>query len=165
MKNNDWLLTLVGMVVLGGLIWGFTTYDESLTSNNTDGTEVEDQLSGEKPALHLEVAGTTEEHRQGLSGRESLPEDTGLLFVFNSSRRHGIWMKDMNFPIDIMWLDEKRCLLDYEAAASPDTFPQVFRPDEPAQFVLETNSGFVDKYQLERGECITDVFDIKATGE
>ena len=51
--------------------------------------------------LSIEIADTADERIRGLSGRPSLPEGTGLLFIFDTQGLHGIWMKDMSFPIDM----------------------------------------------------------------
>ncbi len=105
----------------------------------------------------LEVAQTEEERVKGLSGRENLPEDTVLLFVFPTVSDHGIWMKDMFFSIDIIWMDEELVVVDYRKDVSPDTFPEIFYPEHPAKYVLEANTGFVEDYNLEFG----DYFELK----
>ena len=56
--------------------------------------------------IYIEIAKTTAELTRGLSGRPTLAENSGLFFIFPNSGIHGIWMKDMDFPIDIIWLDE-----------------------------------------------------------
>ena len=53
------------------------------------------------------IADSDVERKRGLSGRPNLVDGTGMLFVFKESGEHGIWMKDMRFPIDILWLDER----------------------------------------------------------
>jgi hypothetical protein len=55
-------------------------------------------------AINIEIVETGEDRSRGLSGREGLEPDSGMLFVFESPGRHGIWMRDMNFPIDILWI-------------------------------------------------------------
>ncbi len=58
-----------------------------------------------RTALHVFIADTSEKRTRGLSYRESLGKNQGMLFVFEEVGRHGIWMKEMKFPIDILWLD------------------------------------------------------------
>lgn len=86
-----------------------------------------------------EVSDTRSEQIKGLSGRASIGKMEGMLFVFEELGRHGIWMKDMNFPIDILWLDEDKKIIHIEENVSPDTYPTVFRPDGEALYVLEVN--------------------------
>ena len=54
--------------------------------------------------ISVELAKTTEEHEQGLSGRKLLPKNTGMYFIFPELSRHYFWMKDMNFPLDMVWI-------------------------------------------------------------
>lgn len=92
--------------------------------------------------LPVEVADTPAKRELGLSERESLQEDSGLLFVFQSDEEWGIWMKDMRFPIDIIWASKEGVVVHVEKNVSPETFPEVFSPDVPARYVLEVNAGF-----------------------
>ena len=99
----------------------------------------------------VEVADTHIKRTQGLSEREELSEDSGLLFVFEKSDRHGIWMRDMHFPIDIIWIGEDGRIVDIKQNVSPDTYPQIFQPQEPARYVLEVNAGFTEQHGIEIG--------------
>jgi len=64
-----------------------------------------------------------------------------MLFVFENPGIHGIWMKDMKFPIDIIWLDKDMSVISKELNVSPDTYPQVFYPSREAYYVLEVKAG------------------------
>lgn len=91
---------------------------------------------------------------KGLSGRKSLPPDTVMLFVFYTSDKYGIWMKDMNFPIDIIWLDENKKIVKIKENVSPNTFPETFFPPTPSLYIIEANAGFVDENSLLVGNSI-----------
>src|SRR3990167_3839192 len=54
--------------------------------------------------IYIEIADTSEKRAQGLSNRDSLPEDHGMLFIFDTYQKSAFWMKDMRFPIDIIWI-------------------------------------------------------------
>ena len=90
----------------------------------------------------------------GLGNRDSLDQDMGMLFVFPAPERHGIWMKNMRFPIDIFWIDELGKIVDIEENILPDTFPTVFLPKETDRYVLETNAGFAKKEKIKRGDTL-----------
>ena len=77
-----------------------------------------------------------------------------MLFVFDAPSRYGFWMKDMNFAVDIVWIDERSRVIDVEKEVTPETFPQVFYPDQPVKYVLELPTGAVDKYQIATGTVI-----------
>lgn len=103
-------------------------------------------------AIEVTVADDKEERIQGLSGVAELGDFEGKLFVFDEADFHGIWMKDMYIPIDILWFDEELRLVHEERNVTPDTYPDVYIPDEPARFVLETNAYFIDSLRVQEGE-------------
>ncbi len=103
----------------------------------------------------VEVLKTEEEKLRGLSGRESIPEDTVLLFVFEEEGFHGIWMKEMLFGIDIVWLDKDFYVVDYKKDVLPETFPDVFYPEEPAMYVVEGRAGLVESSNIVLGDNLS----------
>lgn len=90
--------------------------------------------------------------QKGLSGRKSLAEKEGMLFVFTRLGKHEFWMKDMNFSIDIIWFNEEGKIVHIERSVSPSTYPRVFAPQSDALYVLEINSGLSDKIGLKMGD-------------
>ena len=88
-----------------------------------------------------EVAQSDEKRALGLSGRQSLEKGKGVLFVFPNDRMYGIWMKDMKFPIDIIWLDSAKQIIHIEKNVQPESYPETFRPGSPARYVLEIPAG------------------------
>ncbi len=103
-------------------------------------------LGSEK--ILIEKVTTVEAQKMGLSGRFILPVKTGMLFVFETPMKHGIWMKDMRFPIDIYWFDKDFKLIDNEMSVNPNTYPNVFYPDQDGLYVLETLQGQLDIQSL-----------------
>ena len=89
------------------------------------------------------VAMTDKARTKGLSGAKQLPEDKAMLFVFEEDDKHGVWMKDMNIPVDVVWLDQKRRVIHTMSGVSPKSYPEVYRPDRPARYVIEFASGTV----------------------
>ncbi len=102
-------------------------------------------------SLRIELATTTVAQEQGLSGRTNIPEGYGMLFVFNEADRYGFWMKDMLVPIDIFWLDEHRQVVSFISNLATSTYPNVFYPSAPAQYVLETRAGFAGLHTIATG--------------
>lgn len=105
-------------------------------------------------AIKVQIADSIQERTQGLSGTERLDDGHGLFFIFDTEDRHGIWMKDMNYSIDIIWFDRFGQIIHIEENVSPDTYPKVFRPESAALYVLEVNAGFVDQENLMMGDSI-----------
>lgn len=104
--------------------------------------------------IALSVADTEAERVRGLSGKERLIDGEGMLFVFTSESRYRFWMKEMNFPIDIIWLSEDGMIVDMHTDVSPSTYPEVFRPREPVRYVLELPAGFAKANNLKIGDRI-----------
>jgi uncharacterized membrane protein (UPF0127 family) len=104
--------------------------------------------------VFIEQATTSEAILKGLSGRESLGSDQGMLFVFSVSDRYRFWMPDMNFPLDMIWLDTNKKVVDVTHNAVPlvdKTKPVFYRPSVPAQYVLEVNAGFAKSHDIVPG--------------
>jgi len=119
-------------------------------------------------SVQVDLALTEAEQAQGLSGRQSLLEDEGMLFVFDKPGNYLFWMKDMNFPIDIIWLapseggDVSKVKVDYiKKNADPKLFPETYGPgdnDLNAKYVLEVTAGFADKNNLKDGDSVEFVY-------
>ena len=105
--------------------------------------------------MHFEVAKTDEAKKRGLGGRESIPENYGMLFVFSTLGTYGFWMKDMLIPIDIIWLSDTGEILGIEENASPDSYPKVFYPPVSVPYVLETRAGESERKGWEIGTVIS----------
>ncbi len=107
--------------------------------------------------LTVEIANTPAAQQEGLSGRTSLAQDHGMLFVFDHEDYWGFWMIDMKFPLDIIWFNSSRQAVFIEQNLQPCT-PQncpVFTPDTKAMYVLEVNAGFVMAHQIGLGTTFT----------
>lgn len=111
--------------------------------------------------IRAEIADTPEKKARGLSGRAALGENEGMLFVFEKPGIYSFWMKDMNFPIDIIWLDEYFRVVDISADAEPSSFPNLFTPSAPAQYALEVPGGFAQQH-ITIGEYVK--FALKSDG-
>jgi uncharacterized membrane protein (UPF0127 family) len=93
--------------------------------------------------IYVDLADTDEERVIGLGKREVMAASQGMLFKFNQDRKWRVWMKDMNFGIDILWLDKDGRVVDIKEFVYPDTYPESFEPVEDARYILEVITGFV----------------------
>lgn len=101
--------------------------------------------------IPVEVADTDTERTKGLSGRTTLEGGHGLLFSFDKPGLYGFWMKDMQFPIDIIWIDDKWTAVGVEKGARPNSFPQIFYPAREVRYVLEMNAGEAERFSIAPG--------------
>lgn len=102
----------------------------------------------------VSIAADAAERRQGLSGTAPLREREGKLFIFPQSDRYGFWMKDMNYPIDILWFNAMGVLVHTEVEVQPDTYPTTFTPNVPARYVLEVAAGEASRLGLAVGDTL-----------
>ena len=110
--------------------------------------------------VEVKYANSKSERANGLSNVESLPENSGLLFIFEEPQTQpSFWMKDMNFPIDIIWISaDKVVQIDYDVPPpepnTPDNELTVYSPKQPVDYVLEVNGGFSSKNNIEVGNSV-----------
>lgn len=110
--------------------------------------------------ISAEIADEAPEQSKGLSDRESIASNSGMLFVYKNPEIRRFWMKGMKFPIDIIWINESRVvdiLLDAKPPEpnTPDSNLTIYQPNEPVDKVLEVNSGFVNVHGITIGDNIT----------
>lgn len=100
----------------------------------------------------LRVARTASELERGLSGTASLAPDEAMLFVLPARGSAGVWMKDMAYPIDIMWLDDRMSVVDVLRSAQPSSYPKtIYTPSSPSTFVVEMADGTVARHGITPG--------------
>ena len=92
---------------------------------------------------------------QGLSGVTKLPQSSGMLFTFPVSGIYGFWMKDMNFPLDMVWIDSKKKVVSISEYVTPETFPTSFYPTAPVAYVLEINGYAAKKFGIATGTALS----------
>ncbi|OGZ31936.1 MAG: hypothetical protein A3H02_00415 [Candidatus Niyogibacteria bacterium RIFCSPLOWO2_12_FULL_41_13] len=104
--------------------------------------------------ISVELADDSPKQTRGLSGKDKLKENNGMLFIYDKPEIRSIWMKDMKFPIDIIWVDENKKIIGVENGVKPESYPKSFESPGPVKYILETNSGFAEKYGLKPGALV-----------
>ena len=104
--------------------------------------------------LKVDLATTAKAQEQGLSGRKSLKENEGMLFVFDHMDKYSFWMKDMNFPLDIIWIADDFHVVYIKKNALPESYPETFTPSQDAKYILEVNASFSEKNNLKVGDGV-----------
>lgn len=132
--------SVILVIFLGVLLWSdeVTQHQQKIV------------LGGEE--INVILADTPVFQERGLSGRTELKENEGMLFVFTSPARLGFWMKDMLFPIDIIWFDAEQKIVDVWENAQPRSYPEIRTPKKDAQYVLEVPAHFVQRHNIEFGQ-------------
>ncbi len=104
--------------------------------------------------VEASVADSMSERIKGLSETPFLPDGVVKLFAFGTPGEHSIWMKDMNYSLDIIWVSKEGVIVHIEKNISPDTFPTAFSTPTPAWYVIEAAAGFVDTNKIVRGDKV-----------
>ncbi len=103
----------------------------------------------------VEIVQTPETRIQGLSFRESLGGDEGMLFVFEESGNYSFWMKDMKFPLDIIWINENFEVVYIEQGVPVcEGFCEIYSSPYDSKYVLEVQSGIVKKKNIFIGDLL-----------
>ncbi|MFH1507762.1 MAG: DUF192 domain-containing protein [Candidatus Omnitrophota bacterium] len=103
--------------------------------------------------VQVEVVDSPEDRSRGLMFRDKLGEKEGMLFIFDERGRHNFWMKNMQFPIDIIWINQDKVIVDIRKNIPPckNECPS-YTPQINAKYVLEVNAGFIEKNKIGIGD-------------
>jgi uncharacterized membrane protein (UPF0127 family) len=116
---------------------------------------------GERVPVGVEIADTDAERQTGLMGRTVLPEDAGMLFVFEGEQALSFWMRDTLIPLSIAYIDAQGRIVDIQDMEPLDDVPPHYVSAEPARYALEVNQGFFE----ERGVTVGDLVELPVQGE
>lgn len=105
--------------------------------------------------LNVEVVTTPELTAKGLSGRASLCWECGMLFEFSDYQIRNFWMKDMQFPLDIIWIKDNQ-IIGINEKVLVNTNEEITRiqSPEPVNMVLEVNAGWTESNNIKTGDWI-----------
>jgi len=155
----------IGTVALSAIcFWGRSTVSLSqpfqqmaavgapLASTTDEYTHTKVSING--TVFSVFVANTPELRQKGLSGFNGLAKHEAMFFVFDKAEKQGFWMRDMLFPLDIVWIDAAMKVVHIEKNISPNTYPHVFESNTPAQFVIEFASGTTDRLGTKKGDVV-----------
>ncbi|MDO4781087.1 MAG: DUF192 domain-containing protein [Candidatus Saccharibacteria bacterium] len=141
-RTISWLI-IFGVV--GLLVYGATMVVRDMTAYRP-------LVTIGKGTFRVDLATTQDEQHRGLGGRAELAADGGMLFVFEADSKWEIVMRDMRFPIDIVWLDKEKRVVHVEHNAQPDAEPyEVYRPKVAARYVLEVPAGVAKDKGIREG--------------
>lgn len=109
-------------------------------------------ISTDRQDLKVEIATTQAEQEIGLSERECIDDSEAMLFIFEQPGHYNFWMKDMNFPIDIVWIDEAKRVIELTENVQPASYPDTFTSSKASKYVLEVGAGRAGQLGLTVGQ-------------
>lgn len=140
------ILAAVTLILLVSMaVYWWATFPKNGSFDAAGDTASVVEIGGKR--FVVELAQTPEEHAAGLSNRIELAADAGMLFVFDQPVQPSFWMREMNFPLDMVWLDEKLTVVEVTRNAPipmPDQSLEelpLYSPPKEIRYVLEVNAG------------------------
>ena len=152
MQKNILIILLVAILCL--LVFSYFNSLNNIPFADQLANQNQNALSINDIKINIEIADNPKEQSQGLSGREYLAPDSGMLFVFPQLITPSFWMKDMKFSLDLIWIDENGKIIEITKNVSPATYPESFSPPSPIKYVLEVNAGWTDENNIKIGDRI-----------
>lgn len=133
--------------------------DNKATSPNIPAPTSKALITIRDVTIEADLANNDKLRSRGLSGRKSLGENQGMLFIFSNYSTRSFWMKDMNFGLDFLWINDNRIVDISENVKPPEKnaglnrIPRI-RTNKPVNAVLEVNAGFVKKHGINVGDRV-----------
>lgn len=156
MKLIIGLFLLLLIVVVGGKL--FMDYRQ----NNPNAFNFFNRQETTKAKINnatfdIVIASSNEDRQIGLSNRNSLGKDSGMIFPFEKEDYYSFWMKNMKFPIDILFIRGDKIVTIHKNVQPPkstnDSLP-IYNPKEPADKVLELNANVTSEKNIKEGDKI-----------
>ena len=107
------------------------------------------KTSDSKCGVVLEVASDDQSRMKGLSGRETMADNRGMLFIADQVETQCFWMKEMKFPLDLVWLSEDKKVTKVEKNLAPETYPTQYCSSIPDKYVIELTAGSIDRLGIQ----------------
>jgi len=152
------IIVFVLIILAGGIFVVYKLWPPKKTSKEAEGEQINYSLVkiGGKE-IRAEVVDNEASRMKGLSGRESLALNEGMLFVFEKPDIYPFWMKEMKFSIDIIWLKNNK-IIEIINSAEPPTLNGktiTYTPRAEADIVLELNGGFCQENGVKIGDEVS----------
>jgi uncharacterized membrane protein (UPF0127 family) len=104
--------------------------------------------------INVEIAYDDKAKTKGLSGRPCIGSNWGMLFDFSQDGQYAIWMKDMKFPIDVIWISSEHNVSAVEVNFTPSSYPEKRANQQPARYVLELKANQSKEFDINLGTLV-----------
>lgn len=147
--NLKWPLILLGVVIAAIIVLKF--YPQIFKTAKMAHASIDNHV------FNLYLATTPKQQQVGLSGRKTLPQNYGMLFPFSKPGYYAFWMKNMKFPLDIIYIYKNHISNVFANLKPPKSgiiIPPIVEPEHLADTVLEINAGLFKKYDFKIGDSV-----------
>lgn len=160
LKQNE--ITIVSLTVLSIFVFLLLpaelnhhfVYSQLKVNNNTLSSTF---VKIRNLTINVDLAITPDQQEKGLSIKNSLNDSQGMLFPFDKPGDYAFWMKDMKFPIDIIWINPQNKIVHIEKNLQPCIFFLLcpsYSPHADSKYVLEVNSNFTTRNNITVGDSV-----------
>jgi len=156
MAMKSWLL-IASVFFLSGCVPEEKICAEIINNQNQNQVIIQTEACGKPVGFDVEVALTPKQQIQGLMNRESMPEDAGMLFMFNKEAERGFWMKNTLIPLDIIFIKQDGRIHHIHSNAKPHDLTSI-KSKGPVIAVLEINGGLSQELGIKVGDVIHHPF-------
>jgi uncharacterized membrane protein (UPF0127 family) len=150
LKNKNKIYIFVAIIVVVICLFSWYSY---VFAPIRDLSKVKTVQIG-SATIDVKLALTPAEQVQGLSGQASLATNTGMFFIFEYPSNWNIWMKDMNFSIDVLWIADDFKVSDIVENMAPASYPNAYTSHMPVRYVLEVLAGTVKSNGITVGQNV-----------
>lgn len=156
MKNNKIAVAIISVlsICIFGLGLAFQNTTNSIDLLN-DKSILELKHEKSSIILKLEVANSPAKRQKGLMFVESLEENTGMFFIFDSLEDLSFWMKNTPLSLDLIYLDQNLKVVNFHKNTIPNQTEILYRSDQPAKYAIEVQSGWSDQVNLSLNDTFT----------
>ena len=155
---------LIFTIVISYIIYGSVSYglsklqiysynDPSVYSTeNTVYLKMVGVVCGDDNKFSTYIAKSDSDKDKGLSVFNKIKSNEAMIFSFDTPDKYSFWMKGMKFPIDIVWLDQDKKIVDVKSDVAVNSYPESFVPSTESSYVLEFNAGTVNNLNIKIGD-------------
>ncbi|KKQ66763.1 MAG: hypothetical protein US86_C0003G0006 [Candidatus Daviesbacteria bacterium GW2011_GWA2_38_24] len=154
-----WIQVILLIIAVLGSMWYL--FNESQLVGLSNSSSTPKQVKINNTVINIEVANSKDERAKGLSGRDSLSVDSGMLFLFEKYGKYRFWMKDVKFPLDLIFIKDETIvdiLENVPTVSENEASIPIYEPVGEVDKVLEVNAGFARPKNIKPGDVIELIY-------
>lgn len=145
---------IIIVLFIASLLLGYKIYQQKNPNLEFEKTMIKIIKSdGNEIELNVKIADTPNKRQNGLMFIKEMPENDGMLFIFDTEEMRRMWMKNTLIPLDMLFVGSNKEILNIKENALPESLDIIYSI-APSKYVIELNGGFAKKYGIEIGDKI-----------
>ncbi len=157
-KNTFKIAVLLYFFSIAFLLMTYSNHDQKVSAQKNLSNTTTNFVKIKNLIIPVDLAITPDQQAKGLSIKNILNESQGMLFPFHNPGDYSFWMKDMKFPLDILWINSDNKIVHIEKNLQPCVFFLLcpsYSPHSISKYVLEVNSNYTTKNNITVGDIVS----------